>query len=512
MLDKIKNEFSYLDNVFEPIVIVNKKTEIEYYNNYFSTFLKTPPRLLKKAKSLNDLMTLDSQSIQDLISDCDKIDNIILSKEMKLTPNNVDDITYVVVIKVIPLSANYMLCFNDVSIEKMLHDKYRHQLQQLKDSHAQIVHADKLSTLGELTAGISHEINNPLTIASGSAEIIEILLAGHDLAPHKKQIEENLHNVSDALSRISDIISNMRSFLHKSEDKKEYCSLIEIIDSAIKMVEPSYKKAKVKIESKNDGSELVGFVNKIKIEQVLVNLLTNALDAVMENKTKNGKVIIGLNKDTVDECVNISVTDNGVGIKKEIFEDIFTPFYTTKDVGEGTGLGLSISSKIIEGHQGKLTFESPDGEGATFTVSLPLIEASSYSHNEKFLGGISQKEGKKILVVDDEVQILNVLSQFLDSDEYVFIGSTNGNDALKVLQDVNVDLIITDYNMPQMNGSEFSAKVRESNITCPIFYLTSVSNISRFQEDKKKYDVNGVILKPFTQDEVLKAIQGVFKE
>src|SRR5690606_27361382 len=155
-----------------------------------------------------------------------------------------------------------------------------------------------------------------------------------------------------------------------------------------------------------------------------------------------------------DNFVIIKVSDNGPGIPKEISEDIFSPFFTTKDVGEGTGLGLSICKKIVESHQGELSFTSEQGKGTTFIVKLPIIEVSSYTQSE-YLMQQKNRDGKRILVVDNEVQVLNILHTFIEEEGHVFIGSTNGNEALRFLDNINIDLIITDFTMPQMNGTEF---------------------------------------------------------
>jgi signal transduction histidine kinase/ActR/RegA family two-component response regulator len=436
-----------------------------------------------------------------------KDNKTVVSEEDQVTFTGNEENEYTVVMKFIPLKdKNTVICFNDLSVEKNLFDKYREQLDELKSTHAQVVQADKLATLGELTAGISHEINNPLTIASGNSEIIQMILEGDNTQDNKEQLVTAINDVKESLERIHVIVNNMRSFLHKSEDQKEYVKLDDIVDKAIELVQPSFNKAKVEIAKVDKDDNIVVHVNAVKIEQVIINIAKNAMDAIVSKSIKDGKVEIILEQDSKENFVNIKIIDNGQGIPKKIQEEIFSPFFTTKEVGEGTGLGLSISSKIIESHQGQLQLESTEGKGTTFIIRLPVIEVSSYSHNEYLMNRNNNKNGKRILVVDNEVQILNIMNKFLEDEGHIFVGSTNAEEALRFLENISIDLIITDYQMPKMNGSEFSKKVREKGIDCPLFYLTSKKNIEKFNEDKDKYKVSGLILKPFSHDDILKTI------
>ncbi len=504
---KSEEQFKLFDNTFEPVIIFNKKKEILYFNHNFVTFSKSPPRVLKKAASVTDVLSSEKIQIKKLIDSCIKENQAVISEEGQIQFTQNAEAIYTVVIKVFPIEDNnYVLCLNDLSVEKNLFDKYRDQIEELKSTHSQIVQADKLATLGELTAGISHEINNPLTIASGNSEIIQMILENENPFNQKETLIQAINDVKDSLERIHIIVNNMRSFLHKSEDKKEYCKLADIIKTAKELVGPSFNEGKVMLDIKLQDEDLVGLVNKVKIEQVLINLCKNALDALLSAQTKNPVVTIELIKMPKENYLNIVVTDNGPGIPKEIHEDIFSPFFTTKEVGEGTGLGLSICSKIIESHQGAIKLESEKGKGAKFTIKLPVIEMSSYSQNE-ILMNQKNRDGKRILVVDNEVQILNILNKFIEDEGHVFVGSTNGQEALRFLESIRIDLIITDHSMPKMNGSEFSKKVRESGIKCPIYYLTSKKNIEHFNQDKDKYNVSGLILKPFTREEILETIK-----
>ncbi|MBL7663531.1 MAG: response regulator, partial [Bacteriovoracaceae bacterium] len=480
-----EEDLKAFDDIFEPLLVINKKEEMIYFNHSLLTLSKSPPRILKKIKNIKELFKSSEIKISALISDAIKNNQMVLSTEGDIEFLQAEGARYTVVIKVFPIgSEHFVVCLHDLSVEKRLFDKYKEQFEELKSTHSQVVQADKLATLGELTAGISHEINNPLTIASGNAEIIQMLLENKDINQIKEKLKSSVNDVKESLERIHVIVNNMRNFLHKSEDKKEYCELSLIIENTLMMVSPSFNTHQVVIEKNLGPENLVALVNKVKIEQVLINLCKNALDAINSSGTRNGKVTISLCKDTDQNFVNIKVSDNGPGIKEEIREDIFSPFFTTKEVGEGTGLGLSISKKIVESHQGQILLDSKVGKGTTFTIKLPSIEVSSYSQSEYLKQQNRSINGKRILVVDNEVQILNIMNKFIEDEGHIFIGSTNGNEALRFLDNLNIDLIITDYSMPQMNGTEFITKVRDLGIKCPVYYLTSKNNIENFNQDK----------------------------
>ncbi len=505
-MSESKIDYTLFDNAFEPVLVLNKKSEIIYHNHSLVTFSKSPPRVLKKISKLDELIESNKIPFVKLLAMSQKENKSIVSEEGVISFKNNPATHYTFVLKFYPSGENTIIFFNDLSVERNLFDKYKGQLEELKSTHSQIVQADKLATLGELTAGISHEINNPLTIASGNTEIIQMIIENDSVQEQQETLMTAITDVKDSLERIHLIVNNMRSFLHKSEDKKEYCSLAEVIQSAKELVIPSFNSHQVILESSMPSEDIIGLINKVKIEQVLINLCKNALDALVTERTPSPKVKITLHRNPSENFVYIDVSDNGPGIPEELHEDIFSPFFTTKEVGEGTGLGLSICSKIIESHQGVLTLKTKKGEGAQFSIKLPIIEVSSYSHSE-YMQAQTSGTGKKILVIDNEVQILNILNTFLEEEGHTFIGSTNGHEALRFLNNMNIDLIITDYTMPKMNGSEFSKLVRENGITCPIYYLTSKKNIHHFNDDKDKYGVEGLILKPFSKDEIIKTIR-----
>lgn len=483
-------------------------------------FSQLPPRKLKKLKSVKELLGDSMSILEELWNEAKKSNKVVLSKETEIVLNTSESENVqrkYVVLKLAPSpfsEKEFILYLNDLSVEKNLYDKYRKQYDELKETHNQILQADKLSTMGELTASISHEINNPLTVSLGNVEVMELALQhAEGIVPTTREIlDSSIKNTKEGLNRISNIIENMKDFLHKSEPLKEYCKLDEIIQTAIDFVTPFFQEGHVKLFKEITQENHVILADKIRIEQVLVNLMKNSLDAIKNAQIEDGQVLVSLSKSKVGNYTHIEVSDNGPGISPELRPKIFTPFFTTKEMGEGTGLGLSISSKIIEGHQGQIMLRDGQAGKTTFRIKLPSLEVSSFIENEARLNvGGTDKSQRRVLVVDDEHQILNIMNAFLREEGVIFVGSTSAKEALSYLKDIPIDLIITDYEMPEMNGREFIKEVRKMGIKVPILYLSSSTKVEQFQEDREKLGISGMIIKPFSRDSVSKTLKEVLK-
>lgn len=496
--------FKHFDHLFEPVAVVDKNNEVIYYNNYFVTFIRSSPRQIKKTPSVCDLLKFKDLDFSKCLKEALKNKEDSLSPEVSLSVAN-GEAGYTVVLKIIYLEEDrLMLCLNDVSVETQLHEKYRSQLVELRSSHEQLLQTDKLATIGQLTAGISHEINNPLTVALGGSQNIDFFLEAKKVDLKEIQISNKM--ILESLKKVVDIISNMKSFVHKSEDKKEYCDVAELILKGIKLVQNGWAKNHVEFINIVPEEAKLCLVNKIELEQVIVNLLQNAVDALEEAKTVNPEITISLDTNLDENCLELFVKDNGPGIPSEIQEEIFKPFFTTKKVGKGTGLGMAISERLIAKYRGKLEIHESSSKGTTFVVQLPLIEDSSISHNSRLVDNLSNDTVKTILVVDDEPQILNIMEKFIQEAGHLFVGSSGGEEALKLLKDLEVDVIITDYHMPRMNGTQFVTKVRKMDDEVPILFLSSSGTLTEYEKDKDKLSISGLIIKPFTKEDIFSSI------
>ena len=272
-------------------------------------------------------------------------------------------------------------------------DELLRKKEQLERLQAQIIHSEKMASLGQLAAGIAHELNNPVGYVHGNMEILENCAAGilkllkyYDDAGITGPVAEGAakikaeigydYTVSDLSSiisdcrdgaeRVRDIVQNLRTFSRLDEAEFKMTDIHEGIDSTIRLLSRYFSGGKIRLL--REYGELPSVeAYSAQLNQVWANLLINAAQAVSEN---GGEVCLRTHLD--GDSVVIAVSDNGVGISPENLSRIFDPFFTTKAVGDGTGLGLSISFGIIERHGGKISVESVPGTGSTFTVTLPI--------------------------------------------------------------------------------------------------------------------------------------------
>ncbi len=262
--------------------------------------------------------------------------------------------------------------------------------EELKQAQKTIVTQEKMSSLGTLSAGIAHEINNPTNFVYGSCQNMEADLvvfkqfltdlAGDDadeevlsaFEQHFKPLFEHLGIIREGAQRIKEIVTGLGVFSRIDLDEMELTSIKQCIETTVQLVNTEYKEVTEFDLCFKDNPEVLCFPSKIN--QVLMNLLVNAAQAIKQVRNKHedffGKVKITTSV-TQDQCL-ISIEDNGTGISEENISKIFEPFFTTKNVGEGTGLGLALSYEIIQQHHGELYVESGIGLGTTFKLILPI--------------------------------------------------------------------------------------------------------------------------------------------
>jgi C4-dicarboxylate-specific signal transduction histidine kinase len=236
---------------------------------------------------------------------------------------------------------------------------------ELRDKQEQLVQAGKLATLGELTTGVAHELNNPLNnIGLFIGNVIDHIELGMG---DREWVLRELNNAVQQVRKATEIISHLRTFGRVATVSREAVSLREVVDRALSLMGEQLRLRQITVELAFDDTVPVVIGNSIQLEQVVINLLTNARDAVAESPMKQISIACSVR----DNRVELVLSDTGRGIPPGLEQRIFDPFFTTKEVGAGTGLGLSITYGIIREHQGTISVSSELGEGATFVIHLP---------------------------------------------------------------------------------------------------------------------------------------------
>ena len=241
-------------------------------------------------------------------------------------------------------------------------------LKQLKEMQSQLVQAEKLTSLGRLSAGIIHEINNPLNFAATG--LYALRQRQHHVAdPQRREFEEILHDIEEGLGRVRDIVSDLRTFTFPNAAPTDEVRLSDAVGMAMRFLSHEWSH-RLEVRSAVPDS-LVIQANRNKIVQVMVNLLQNAVDALSRKTFTEEAPLIQISGAAVAEGVRLQVRDNGPGIDGATVDKIFDPFFTTKEVGKGMGLGLSICYRIVQEAGGQISVRTEPGQFTEFNLLFP---------------------------------------------------------------------------------------------------------------------------------------------
>ncbi len=289
----------------------------------------------------------------------------------------------------------------NIILEQKVEDRTKElnqTLQELKEAQTQLVDSEKMASLGQLTAGVAHEINNPINFVSSnitplkqdindlttiidkyseltnSTEIeeklqeIETLKNSLDYNYLKEELQIIINGIENGAKRTTEIVSGLKNFSRMDESDLQLANINEGINSTLVILKSSLDN--IQLEKKlNPLPKIECYPGKLN--QVFMNLINNSIQAIEENKSNITKGIITIETLEKEDSILISIADNGIGMNKDTQKKIFDPFFTTKKVGQGTGLGLSIVYTIIQNHQGKIEVQSNINEGCVFTIILP---------------------------------------------------------------------------------------------------------------------------------------------
>ena len=238
----------------------------------------------------------------------------------------------------------------------------------LRQTHEELIQAEKLAALGQLSAGLVHEISQPLSAIQTFLASTQLLIERDEIALAR----ENLTDIDKLIRRVTSIVSHLKTFSSKSRGVLSRVQLQQVVDNALLVLTPRFNKTDIRLNWQPPSAPIEVHADEIKLEQILINLIRNAIDATQEEDEITGEITIELRADA--KQAQISIRDNGCGIEAEDLPKLFDPFFTTKPPGEGLGLGLSVSYGIVEEFGGKLDAEPNPDRGTTFNLTLSLAQ------------------------------------------------------------------------------------------------------------------------------------------
>ncbi|MCX5871286.1 MAG: ATP-binding protein [Deltaproteobacteria bacterium] len=372
----------------------------------------------------------------------------------------------------------------------------------------QVRHSQKMEAIGSLAGGIAHDFNNVLTPIIGHAEIIRFRL--RQSGQQDQELEKYIGEILTAAKRAKSLVGQILTFARSQEQNRVALyvhPIVKEVMSLIKVALPSTIEIHQEIDT-NCGQVLM---DPVQLHQVLMNLCTNSFHA-MEGRV--GTLTVRLAKGEVDqdgrEWLVISVADTGSGIDPAVLPRIFEPYFTTKDKSRGTGMGLAMVHGIVGGYGGRVEVQSEVGVGTTFYVYLP-VAASQSSPVESVLAVPLPARGKEhILVVDDEEQVLNIITSMLTGLGYRVTSKSSSQEALLLFMEIrdDFDLLITDYIMPLLTGVDLCAQIKKIRPDMPVILCTGYSE-QIGEEVLKRAGVDEYFLKPVTLQGLAQVVRRV---
>jgi two-component system NtrC family sensor kinase len=318
-----------------------------------------------------------------------------------------------------------------------------------------LAQAERLSTLGEVVAGVAHELNNPLSSVLGYSELAR-------KSSENPALLRDLTRVVDSARRCKKIVQNLLGFARENNSEKKYSDLNTCVRRVVDLRSYNLRAARASLETDLAPDLPSTLFDFQQIEQVIMNLLANAEYAMAG---QDREAVLNLRTWHGNGSVHLEVRDNGPGIPREARTRVFDPFFTTKGVGQGTGLGLSVSFGIAREHGGSLELlPEPAGGGTCFQLSLPVTampEPTTAEDNATEGSPSRCFEGRRILVAEDEPLVLELFTRVLEGDGAQVTRAADGREAWEQLESGKFDLVVADLRMPRMDGQELYERVAE---------------------------------------------------
>ncbi len=376
---------------------------------------------------------------------------------------------------------------------------------------ARLQQAQKMEAIGALAGGIAHDFNNILGPILGYVELMQEEL------PEDSPQQDRLNQVLNAAGRAKDLVKQILTFSRQDELEVKPLKVQLLVKEALKLIRSSLPTT-IKIRQTIDNECGLVMADPTQVHQIIMNLITNAYHAMQET---GGTLEVGLDEvDLTSEEITdpeidpgpyacLTVADSGIGMEKSTLERIFDPYFTTKEKGKGTGLGLAVVHGIVKSCGGHITADSEPGKGSCFRVYLPRIEKKVETRIPEARKAVPRGT-ERILLVDDDEQIIRIMRQILESLGYHVTARTSSLEALALFQNKSeeIDLVITDMTMPNMRGDQLARRLLAIRPDLPVIICTGFSE--QINEQKAKaMGIGGFVMKPMVKSEIAMAIRKV---
>jgi len=366
--------------------------------------------------------------------------------------------------------------------------------------------ASRLAAIGEMAAGIAHEINNPLTGVIGFSE----LLATRGDLP--KEVMADLQIINHGSQRVVEIVKRLLTFARQNKPVKTRLDVHELLDNTLEFRSYVFKTANIEVIRQYDPKLPWITADPGQLQQVFLNIFINAEQA-MRKVHDGGKITITTTRK--DQFLSIRIADDGPGMTPEVKAKIFQPFFTTKGPKDGTGLGLSLAMAIILDHHGTIEVESEYGQGTAFTINLPLDSETEASSGRTAVSPPikASKRTASIMVVDDEEHICQLVSRVIEQMHHKAESFNDPTQALLKLESDSYDLILLDISMPGMSGLEFYSRIiaKRPELADRVIFMTGDMAAPGLEARLKQTDLM-YIVKPFQPAALEQFLSKVLKE
>jgi signal transduction histidine kinase len=359
--------------------------------------------------------------------------------------------------------------------------------------------ADKMSALGSLLAGVAHELNNPLAVLVGQAVMME-----QDLASNPA-LSQRAGKIQKAAERCSRIVKAFLAMARRRPAEQGEVELKQIIDTVLELTGYSIRANDIQVRCELETDLPPLWADQDQLGQLILNLVLNAQQALIEVPGAR-RLRIGAQLIADAKQVLVEVEDNGPGIPKDMRSRVFEPFFTTKPIGVGTGVGLSLCRSIVSSHGGTITADDAPSGGALFRVTLPLGQGDSPKVTAQSPSHTVTGRRQRILIVDDEPDIAEMLAEILDTASYRSVIARSGQDALNKIAQQAFDVILCDIRMPDLDGPGLYKALAESypQLTRRVIFMTG--DILSGPSSVELNNTVPVIEKPFKPAEIKRVV------